>query len=646
MLKKVIRLNLDDLFLCLGVVTGLFVLIQGVIAAVLLLSAENSGIMISGTVLPIVAGIMALVVTVAAMGVSFEQAIRFGQTRRRALGMELGRSLFMGVCSMGMAALLTALEQGDYNKYLNALAQHNNDRNFAYGVYRDQWDRNYQLDRDGVNDSRYDMEWNYGVGRDELEDSRYQDETEYARALEKAQTLAAGGDFSGYKAMGYSDQEIANLKNAYDREQASVLFKLMTAMIYMDEELCERLNVIESRKKLIDPVSGSEFTALSSETKGKHGKSSSFIVFDELAQFGADRELYDVMMTSRGAHAEPLVWCISTQAVNDAAVLSELVDYGLKVNRGEIDDPKFKVFLFSVPMDADPWEESNWPMANPALGDFRSLEEMRDTAEKAKRMPAAEAAFRNLYLNQRVDGAAHFITPDVWARSGGEPDASLFEERPVYGGLDLSGKNDLTALVLTTQDGEGRRHVLPLFWTPEEGIRDRADRDRVPYDAWAREGFLLTTPGRTIDYRFVAHEIVKLHAVMDIAGLKFDRWRIDDMVRALREEGVEAWIEGRDAPVAGGLRLIPHGQGFRDMNPAVETLEDVLAEGAMRHGMHPVLTMCASNVRVQRDPSGNRKFDKIKSTGRIDGIVALAMALNGAVCGVPEEEDTFFAEAW
>lgn len=119
--------------------------------------------------------------------------------------------------------LLTALEQGDYNKYLNALAQHNNDRNFAYGVYRDQWDRNYQLDRDGVNDSRYDMEWNYGVGRDELEDSRYQDETEYARALEKAQTLAAGDDFSGYKAIGYSDQEIANLKNAYDRERAADL---------------------------------------------------------------------------------------------------------------------------------------------------------------------------------------------------------------------------------------------------------------------------------------------------------------------------------------------------------------------------------------------------------------------------------------
>lgn len=433
---------------------------------------------------------------------------------------------------------------------------------------------------------------------------------------------------------------------AYDREQASVLFKLMAAMVYMDEELAGRLNVIDSRKKLIDPVSGSEFTALSSETKGKHGKSSSFIVFDELAQFGAERELYDVMMTSRGAHADPLVWCISTQAANDAAVLSELVDYGLKVKRGEIDDPKFKTFLFTVPADADPWDEAQWRLANPALGDFRSLEEMRDTAQKAKRMPAAEAAFRNLYLNQRVDGAAHFITPDVWARSGGEPDLSLFEERPVYGGLDLSAKNDLTALVLTVRDDAGRAHVLPLFWTPEEGIRDRSDRDRVPYDVWAREGALLTTPGRTIDYRFVAHEIAKLHGGMSIAGLKFDRWRIDEMVRALREEGVETWIEGRDEAVPGGLRLIPHGQGFRDMNPAVETLEDALAEGSLRHGMHPVLTMCASNVRVQQDPSGNRKFDKIRSTGRIDGIVALAMALNGAVGGVHEKEDSFFAEAW
>ena len=432
---------------------------------------------------------------------------------------------------------------------------------------------------------------------------------------------------------------------AFDREQAAIIFKYMAAMVYADEELSARLNVVESRKRILDPISGSEYQALSAETRGKHGKSSSFIVFDELAQFGADRELYDVMMTSRGAHAEPMVWVISTQAASDTAVLSELIDYGEKVNRGEIDDPKTKCFCFTVPMADDPWDEANWKKSNPALGDFRSLDEMRETAERAKRIPSAEAAFRNLYLNQRVDGAAHFITPAVWKHNGGEPDLSLFEDLPVYAGLDLSAKNDLTALVLTCRDGAGTWHVLPYFWTPQEGLVDRAERDRTPYDVWVKQGYLYTTPGRTVDYGFVAQEIKKLMGRMHIAGLKFDRWRIDDMVRELRDVGVEAYVDGREEAYPDGLRMIQHGQGFRDMNPAVEALEDALANGKIRHGMHPVLTMCASNVRVQQDPSGNRKFDKIKSTGRIDGIVALAMALNGAVGGEPERTE-FFAEAW
>lgn len=432
---------------------------------------------------------------------------------------------------------------------------------------------------------------------------------------------------------------------AFDREQAAILFKYMAAMVYADDELSARLNVVESRKRILDPISGSEYQALSAETRGKHGKSSSFIVFDELAQFGADRELYDVMMTSRGAHAEPMVWVISTQAASDTAVLSELIDYGEKVNRGEIHDPKTRCFCFTVPMADDPWDEANWKKSNPALGDFRSLDEMRETAERAKRIPSAEAAFRNLYLNQRVDGAAHFITPAVWKQNGGEPDLSLFEDLPVYAGLDLSAKNDLTALVLTCRDGTGTWHVLPYFWTPKEGLVDRAERDRTPYDVWAKQRYLYTTPGRTVDYGFVAQEIKKLMGRMHIAGMKFDRWRIDDMVRELRDVGVEAYVDGREEAYPDGLRMIQHGQGFRDMNPAVEALEDALANGKIRHGMHPVLTMCASNVRVQQDPSGNRKFDKIKSTGRIDGIVALAMALNGAVGGEPERTE-FFAEAW
>jgi phage terminase large subunit-like protein len=422
---------------------------------------------------------------------------------------------------------------------------------------------------------------------------------------------------------------------AFDREQAGILFRYMAQMVYMDDELSSRLKVVESRKRIVDPISGSDFQALSSETRGKHGKSSSFIAFDELAQFGADRELYDVMMTSRGAHAEPLVWVFSTQADNDFAVLSELIDYGKRVKSGEIDDPTFKLFLYETPTDADLFDEEAWKLANPALGDFRSLDEMREYAERAKHLPGAEAAFRNLYLNQRVAAAELFISPEVWTANAGEPDMSVFDDEPAYAGLDLSAKNDLTAMVLVAQGADGAIHVRPYFWCPEEGLKEREAHERVPYWTWRKQGFIETTPGRTVDYGWVAERIAQLASQYRIAGIKFDRWRIDDLRRELDRIGVQTWVEGKDDPLTGGLRLIPHGQGYRDMNPAVEVLEDLLLQGRLRHGGHPVLTYCAASCRVQKDPAGNRKFDKVKSTGRIDGIVALAMALNGAVVGEP-----------
>lgn len=428
---------------------------------------------------------------------------------------------------------------------------------------------------------------------------------------------------------------------AFDREQAAQVFKYMRGMVEQDEELSNRLNIIYSTKKIVDSSSGSIYQALSAESRSKHGKSSSFIIFDELAQFGRDRQLYDVMMTSRGAHNSPLVWVISTQADNDSALMSELVDYGKKVNAGEIADDSFKAFIFEAPPDADIWDEKIWPLANPALGDFRSLKDMREVAEKAKRMPGQEAAFRNLYLNQRVSAEGRFITPDVWKANGDEPDLDIFYDRPCWGGLDLSAKNDLTALIFVTRAETGWA-ILPYFWTPGGNIRERADRDRAPYDLWAKQGYLQTTPGRTIDYAFMARKVAEIHGRLKIEGIKFDRWKIDDFQRALQAEGVDAWIDGKDEPIPGGLRLINHGQGFKDMNPAVEVLEDLLLEGRLQHGNHPVLTMCAAAVKVQRDPAGNRKFDKIKSTGRIDGIVALAMALNGAMGPGEKIEPDYF----
>lgn len=415
---------------------------------------------------------------------------------------------------------------------------------------------------------------------------------------------------------------------AFDKEQAAQVFKYAADMIYASPVLAMRLNVVDSRKTIVDPVSGSVYKALSNESKGKHGKSSSFIIFDELAQFGADRRMYDVMMNSRGAHAAPLVWVISTQAENDIAVMSELIDYGKKVNSGEINDQTFVAFIYEVPPAADPWDEKTWKLANPALGDFKNLEIMREDAKKAQLMPSGENAWRNMELNQRVAGESAFIAPEVWKANGGKPDFSIFEKAEVLAGLDLSSKNDLSVLILAAVDDDKRWHIMCRFWTPKDSIRERSNRDRVPYDVWAKQGYLEAVPGRTIDYEYIAREIGELHVSYNISALRFDRWRIDLLMREFHKIGVDAWIDGKDEPIPGGLRLIEHGQGFRDFSPAVERLEDLLTEYRIRHDNHPVLTMCATNTRITKDPSGNRKFDKIKSTGRIDGLVALGMALN------------------
>jgi phage terminase large subunit-like protein len=160
-------------------------------------------------------------------------------------------------------------------------------------------------------------------------------------------------------------------------------------------------------------------------------------------------------------------------------------------------------------------------------------------------------------------------------------------------------------------------HIRPFFWTPEKGIRDRAKRDRVPYDVWVEQGFLRTTPGSTVDYEFVAQEICDIVGAGDMRAVAFDRWRIDLFRKELDRMGLT-------------LPLVPHGQGFKDMSPALDALEAALLNGALRHGGHPVLTMCAANAVVTRDAAGNRKLDKGKANGRIDGMVALAMALAAA----------------
>jgi phage terminase large subunit-like protein len=405
---------------------------------------------------------------------------------------------------------------------------------------------------------------------------------------------------------------------ACTRFQAGRVFSEMTAIITRTAWLAERINIIRFRKELEDDITGSTFAVLAADVAPVHGLSPSFVCYDELAQVPT-RALYDALGTAMGARTDPLMVVISTQAASDTAPMSELVDYGLRIQQGEISDPHFHLTLYTADESADPWKVSTWRQANPALNDFRSLEDVKRLAGQAKEVPSSEASFRQLVLNQRVEAFNPFITPALWRACNAEP--VDLKGIPVYAGLDLSEVKDLTALVLIGKR-DGIWSVHPTFWLPSEGLAEKARADRVHYDVWARQGHLRTTPGHSISYEWVAEYLRDVFNRYDIRKLGFDRWNMKHLRPWLIKAGFsEQTIDEKFVEV---------GMGTQTMSPALRDLEQAILERQLAHGGQPVLAMCAANAVVESKDSSNRKLSKNKSSGRIDGMVALACAFSVA----------------
>lgn len=398
---------------------------------------------------------------------------------------------------------------------------------------------------------------------------------------------------------------------ASDRNQASIIFREMVAIIERTPWMVDRLNIRSFNKLIEDLENGSTYEALSSDARKAHGLNPSFVVCDEVAQWRG-RELYDNLTSGMDAREEPLTIVIGTQSPDDQNLMSELVDYAEKVNGGEIHDTTFHGTVYAAPDDADPWDEKTWFACNPALDDFKDLKGMRTQATQARRIPAKVGPFRNLHLNQRVDAEQRFLSREDWRACGDSVDPASLYGRPCWAGLDLSSTTDLTALVLYFPNDGGA--VVPFFWLPKDNLRMLEDQDRVPYRAWADRGLIELTPGRAIDYRYVASRLATIAADYDLKCIAYDRWRIKAFKRYLTEEGVD-------------LPLSEWGQGFRDMAPAVDALEAAVLDSQLRHGDHPILAWNCSNSVVEMDAAGNRKLSKKRSREKIDGIVALAMAI-------------------
>lgn len=408
---------------------------------------------------------------------------------------------------------------------------------------------------------------------------------------------------------------------AQSREQAAVLFGLAAKCVRMSPDLNAVVIIRDTAKELLCQEIGTKYRALSADASTAYGLSPIFTVHDELGQVKGPRsELYEALETASGAHEEPLSVIISTQAPTDADLLSVLID---DAKKGE--DRRVKLSIYEADPELDPFSKEAIKQANPAFGDFQNPKETLAMAEDARRMPSRESEYRNLILNQRVDRNNPFISKSIWQANGGE--VSEWGDAPVYAGLDLSSTADLTAF---TPIAHIKDHweTKPTFWLPGQGLEAKSRADRVPYDLWASQGFLETPDSKSIEYEFVAHWLFDFCQTHNVRKIAFDRWGM----KYLRPWLIAAGFTDEQLD----LLFEEFGQGFQSMSPALRDLESVLLNGQLRHGNHPVLAMCAANAVVTTDPAGGRKLNKAKAAGRIDGMVALAMAFGVAPLDDPE----------
>ncbi|MDO0945926.1 terminase large subunit [Chromohalobacter israelensis] len=430
--------------------------------------------------------------------------------------------------------------------------------------------------------------------------------------------LAAGIGLYGLVADGEWRAEV--YAAATKKDQAQILFRDAVAMVDQSPLLAPRIPKSGAPGKeynLAFHKTSSFFRTVSADD-GQSGPRPHIALLDEIHEHKTAM-VVEMMRAGTKSRDQALIFMITNSGTDRLTVCWDYHDYAGKVAADTLQDDSFFGYVCELDETDDPFaDETCWYKANPSLAyGIPGLKYLREQVTQARGMPSKEATVRRLNFCQWVQADNPAISRDAWlATQEKDFDLEALLGRRCVAGLDLSSTQDLTALVLMFEPTEADPvwRMLPWFWLPEEGLAKKAEQDRVPYLVWQKNGHLNTTPGRAINKRHVLHMLSEISALYDLQGIGYDRWRIEDLTALIDDEGVSL------------PPLIPVGQGFKDMAPAVDEFERRLINAEMRHAGHPVLTWCAANAIYTEDPAGNRKVDKKKATGRVDGIVAALMA--------------------
>jgi len=400
------------------------------------------------------------------------------------------------------------------------------------------------------------------------------------------------------------------------KDQSRIVFEIARDMIKNVKSLNDRAKIVKSNIAIIETAS--KFEPLGADDDTMDGLNVHLAVIDELHAHKT-RGVWDVLDEATGSRTQPIIAAITTAGFNKQSVCWEQHEYLEKILEGVIEDDSYFGMIFTID-EGDDWEdESSWYKANPNLGISVKLDDFKKLAQQAKEIPSKQNSFKRKKLNIWTEAESRWLTEDNWNKGSGIIPEEL--KGNCYAGLDLSSTLDITALVLVfaKETEEDKYNILCDFFMPADNVYKRVKKDRVPYDVWIEQGYITATPGNVIDYNFIIDRIDYYAQTYDLQEIAYDRWGATKIVQDIQEKG---------------MTVVPFGQGFGSMSPACKDLERMLMSGQLNHGDNPVLRWMSSNAVIVENPAGDIKMDKSKSTEKVDGMIALAMALDRALRNV------------
>jgi len=452
-----------------------------------------------------------------------------------------------------------------------------------------------------------------------------------------------------------------------DKKTANVLFRDAVAMCRADipehdaGESLEGLGEVvirgelENAWKIEHPDTGSFFQPIASG-ESLSGPRPNYVAGDEIHELTDENVLQTWKRGIDKVAGNALMLLGTNTPATSQHVGTAWSEMYQQIARGEARDDSAFAFIARVDkVDRETVFENEkcWQKALPALGETFPIENIRETVAGALLRPSTKSSVKRLYFGIDTASAEFWIDEEKWSAVQGPVDEALMRHRYCRLALDLSQKNDLTALSAAWEPmGDEPIAVKTWYYTTQEGLKDRAERDKAPYVEWVEDKYLVATPGSTIDYTYVAMQVSRLRANQNVIELVVDYAFISSFMDACAEVGLEVWLYGGpDKPEGRGLKIVAHGQGtkivFEDrqlcMPHSITRTEDAILDERIIIDSSPVTYSCAANAAIDADGQGNRAFNKKKSRGRIDGMVTTAMAVGAATATFKPKKRSVYA---